>query len=168
MSLHPQYAQRILDGTKRVEFRKRRIADDVTHIVVYATAPVSAVVGAFTVLDQHSLSPHALWLHFEDVAGISRSDFMTYFVGREAGVGIEVGNTWRAHPPMCLRESFGIAHPPQSFQYLANDTATLALKSMDEQQTSYRDEQPSSRGPLRGNEPTNWRTPTDRCSSRTM
>lgn len=142
MSFHPQYAQRILDGTKRVEFRKRRIADDVTHIVVYATAPVSAVVGAFAVRDQHSLSPHKLWLRFEEVAGIGIKDYVNYFSGRETGVGIEVGDIWRAHTPMYLRESFGIARPPQSFQYLADDTAVLTLKSLNKQQTSQANDGP--------------------------
>ncbi len=40
MSIHPQYANAIVEGTKRVEFRKRPLARNVTHVIVYATAPV--------------------------------------------------------------------------------------------------------------------------------
>ena len=39
MSIHPVYANAILTGDKKVEFRKRRLAADVTHVLVYATAP---------------------------------------------------------------------------------------------------------------------------------
>ncbi len=48
-SIHPQYAEAILAGTKSVEFRRTPLADDVTHVVVYATAPTKMVVGIFEV-----------------------------------------------------------------------------------------------------------------------
>ncbi|WP_199906914.1 hypothetical protein [Aeromicrobium chenweiae] len=130
MSIHPQYAAGILDGTKRVEFRKRPIAVDVTHVVVYATAPVSAVVGAFTVVGQHTLPPRMLWQQFKEVAGIGRDDFMAYYSGRRAGTGIAVGGVFHAEAPIGLWEDLGIARPPQSFQYLASDIATQILEAL--------------------------------------
>ena len=48
LSIHPVYAQGIIDGRKTVEFRRRAFGKSVTHVVVYATAPVRKVVGAFT------------------------------------------------------------------------------------------------------------------------
>ena len=45
MSIHPRYAEAILSGQKRVEFRKRRLAPDVTTVLVYATQPVGVLVG---------------------------------------------------------------------------------------------------------------------------
>lgn len=130
MSIHPQYADRILDGTKRVEFRKRPVAADVTHVLVYATAPVSAVVGAFTVHDQHTASPQMLWRQFRQVAGISWSDFRDYYAGRSAGTGIAVGDVMHAPQPLCLRRDVGVQHPPQSFQYLRPDVAAGVLEHL--------------------------------------
>lgn len=127
MSIHPQYADRILNGTKRVEFRKRPVAADVTHVVVYATAPVSAVVGAFTVDDQHTASPQMLWRQFRQVAGISWTDFRAYYAGRSAGTGIAVGAVLQASQPLCLRRDVGVQHPPQSFQYLPSEVASSVL-----------------------------------------
>ena len=64
MSIHPEYANAILAGRKTVEFRKRPIGDDVTHVIVYATAPTGAVVGAFTVTGQDTTSLTRLWETF--------------------------------------------------------------------------------------------------------
>lgn len=130
MSIHPRYAERILAGTKRVEFRKRPIADDVTHVIIYATAPVSAVIGAFTVKDQHTLNPQKLWSLFREVGGIAWADFNHYYDGRTSGTGITVGEVLQASEPMSLQDDFGIAYPPQSFQYLCADAARSAISAM--------------------------------------
>lgn len=47
ISIRPRYAHAILDGRKTVEFRKRRLAEDVTHVVIYSTRPDRAVIGFF-------------------------------------------------------------------------------------------------------------------------
>ncbi len=39
MSVHPRFAEAIMDGRKKIEFRKRPLADDVSVVWVYATAP---------------------------------------------------------------------------------------------------------------------------------
>src|SRR5690606_10028124 len=70
MSIRPPYAAAILDGTKLVEFRKRRLASDIDTVVIYMTSPVMAVVGHFTVTEQVTGSPSELWARFEEVAGI--------------------------------------------------------------------------------------------------
>ncbi len=130
MSIHPEYADAILAGTKKVEFRKRPIADDVTHVIVYATAPVSAVVGAFTVESQAKAAPAMLWGRFAEVAGISRHGFFAYFAEHANGVGIEVGEVLTLHEPLPLGVGLGVTRPPQSFQYLDADTAAPALAGM--------------------------------------
>ena len=130
MSIHPRYADAILAGTKKVEFRKRPIGADVTHVVVYATAPVSAVVGAFTVTGQETHPPRKLWRLFERVAGISRSGFFDYYAEREHGTGIRVGEILVPDAPLSLLHDLGVAHPPQSYQYLADHTARPLLSGM--------------------------------------
>lgn len=130
MSIHPEYANAILSGDKTVEFRKRPISDDVTHVIVYATAPTAAVVGAFTVTGQDTTSPTRLWKRFSKAAGISRSKFFEYYSGRRQGTGIKVGDVLVAEEPLPLYESLGVARPPQSFQYLAGSAAQEALSQM--------------------------------------
>ena len=54
-----------------MEFRKRRLASDINVGVIYATAPVQAVVGEFSISGQVSASPGELWSRFADIGAAS-------------------------------------------------------------------------------------------------
>lgn len=130
MSIHPRYADEIMSGTKRVEFRKRPVGDDVTHVMIYATAPVSAVIGAFSVAGQETMEPESLWTRFHTVAGITKWRFLDYFNGRATGTGIMVNEVLRPDAPLSLSHDLGVTRPPQSYQYLSVDAAREALARM--------------------------------------
>jgi predicted transcriptional regulator len=130
MSIHPVYANAILRGDKKVEFRKKPLASDITHVLVYATAPVGAVVGAFTVAGQYTSTPVSLWKRFAKVAGIPRLDFFDYYSSSARGTGIEVGMVFAPRQPLNLTASLGVQRPPQSFQYVTPETARSALDAM--------------------------------------
>ena len=131
MSIRPPFADAILRGEKQVEFRKTRIADDVTHVVVYATSPVAAIVGAFTVRAQDTLPPDHLWRAFGAFGSIDYDEFSTYFESSRVGTGIQVGDVFLSRERIGLFEAFGIKRPPQSFQYLDIALAKTALERMD-------------------------------------
>ncbi len=118
MSIHPEYAEAIVSGRKWVEFRKRPIADDVSHVLIYATLPVGSLVGWFSVEGQDTEPPRHLWIRFKDVACISRTRFFAYYSGRGTGTGIRVGKTGKFASPIPLSELEPTLRPPQSFQYL--------------------------------------------------
>ena len=61
MSIYPEYADRILSGTKKVEFRKTVFRKDVTHILIYATAPSQDVVGYFEGTGIDKVRPEGSW-----------------------------------------------------------------------------------------------------------
>ena len=71
LSIHPQYAEAILNGEKKVEFRKAGFSKDVTHVVIYATKPIGAVVGVFETDGSVVQSPRELWQTFSAVGGIN-------------------------------------------------------------------------------------------------
>lgn len=123
MSIRPEYASQIMQGTKQVEFRKRRLAPDVTHVLVYSTLPEGQLVGMFEVKHQHIASPSRLWQKFSKVAGIGRPAYFEYFESREQGVAIEIGELHRFEVPRPLA-TLGTVRPPQSFNYLSSDQAT--------------------------------------------
>lgn len=129
MSIHPRYARAILEGRKTVEFRKRRLADDVTHVVIYATVPDRAVVGYFTVEGQETSTPASLWGQFHDRGVIDENDFFAYYAGRDRATGIRVGTATRLRQPLSLTQDLGVAHPPQSFQYLPSDRFAKVLSA---------------------------------------
>ena len=48
LSIKPEYASKILDGTKRYEYRRAIFKrTEVTTVVVYASDPVRKVIGEF-------------------------------------------------------------------------------------------------------------------------
>lgn len=130
MSIHPTYAEAILRGEKQVEFRKRPVADDVTHVVVYATLPVGAIIGAFTVAGQETSSLHSLWQAFGEVAGIRHNEFAEYYRSHNEGTCIRVGDIFLASERVDLSIAFGISRPPQSFQYVDTGCAKDLLDGM--------------------------------------
>jgi len=129
MSIRPEFARQILAGTKRVEFRKRPLAGDVIDVVIYASTPVRAIVGAFRVPRQETMAPRALWERFADVGGIGGHRFSEYFHGHEQGTGIHVGEILVPLEPIPLQD-VGLRRPPQSFQYLPPVTARRLLAGM--------------------------------------
>jgi len=127
MPVHPEFAELILAGEKRVEFRRRSFAKKVTHIVVYATSPVRAVVGVVEVIGVRRGSPNKLWSAFAGVGGITRSKFDEYFRGAADGVAYELGRVWLCNNRVPLGRSGLPGRPPQTFQYIPPATVT-ALK----------------------------------------
>lgn len=121
MSIRPQYAEAILDGTKLVEFRKRRLAPDVTTVLIYATMPVGRVVGAFEVAGYDIASPSSVWERHKGHAGISRAGYRDYYRGARSAVGILVKDPRRLARPLTLAELDEALPVPQSFVYLTID-----------------------------------------------
>ena len=130
MSIHPEFTDAILSGRKTVEFRKRPIGEDVTHVIVYAAAPTAAVVGAFAVAGQATDDPRNLWRAYADMAGISQDRFFAYFAGRTTGTGIHVGQVLISPAPLRISDGLGLARPPQSYQYVDAETARMVMSSM--------------------------------------
>lgn len=61
LSIKPEYAQRIIDGTKGFEFRTRRCREDINKIIFYSTAPESKVVGEAEIEEIISDAPSTVW-----------------------------------------------------------------------------------------------------------
>lgn len=111
-AIRPQYVARLLDGSKRVEYRTRRPRlERGDTILIYETAPTSAVVARATVIDVIVGAPAWVWSKTWYDGGIAGPDFMAYFDGREIAVAIELDvEALPGHVPL----PDGMA-PPQSW-----------------------------------------------------
>lgn len=122
MSIRPQYAAKIFDGTKTVELRriKPKSINNGDLVFVYVSTPVKSLMGAFTVSSVIEKPLASLWRRVKDHAGIKRNDFMNYFEGTESGVAIFIKDVWLLPRPIHLaelkKEMKGF-YPPQSFRY---------------------------------------------------
>lgn len=117
MSIRTEYALKILDGTKKVEFRTRKCGRRVESIIIYATSPTCAVVGEAIVEDIVVDSPERIWARMSTVAGIEKSDFDLYFKGKAKAVAYILGEIKKYEAPLSLFE-VGVKFAPQSFVYI--------------------------------------------------
>jgi predicted transcriptional regulator len=127
-SIHPGYAQAILDGTKQVEFRKTAPAPDIKIALIYATAPVMKVVGYFEISEVVRATPQALWGRFGAVAGIGKADYDTYYGDAAQACGVAVARAQALAEPVALSSLRPDLRAPQSFQYLDGDSASAATR----------------------------------------
>lgn len=119
LSIKPEYAQRILDGTKRFEFRRRVHRDPRVHtVVIYATMPVGKVLGEFSIKSVHSEHPDSLWEKTKEFSGITQNFFAEYFSGRDLGHAIEVKKVKKYSQPRDLGDFLPGGVAPQSYAYV--------------------------------------------------
>jgi predicted transcriptional regulator len=121
LSIRPEYVERIFDGTKGYEFRRRPYTNTtVKTVVVYATKPIGKIVGEFDVEYILGETPDALWNRTADRSGISRAFFDAYFEGREIAYALKIGAVRPYAEPISPGEVLENFTPPQSYMYLAD------------------------------------------------
>jgi predicted transcriptional regulator len=136
ISVRPEHAEKIFDGSKKVELR--RVRPKVTSgdmVFIYVSAPVKALVGAFYVEKVVEASPQMLWGQVKDIAGINRARFDAYYNGAVNAYGIFVQETRQLPKPVdleLLRDIVSSFRPPQSYRYIT-PTEAAAIDSTSHQ-----------------------------------
>lgn len=118
LSIKPIYANQILAGTKKVEFRKRKFKENVRRVYIYASVPVKQIVGYFTFTKMDEDTPANLWKKYKNVGGIAEKDFFNYYANNESGCALVIKTVipfeqWKS--PNDFIDDFV---PPQSYVYL--------------------------------------------------
>lgn len=119
LSIRPKYAEAIMDGSKRYEFRRLVFKNrNVNRAFVYSTAPVQRVIGTFAVGKILRAEPMILWDQLKEYAGIEEDEFFGYFAGRREGYAIEIKDAQPFSKPLDPWEIGASFVPPQSFRYV--------------------------------------------------
>lgn len=117
ISIKPEYVEKIFDGTKKYEYRRRLANKAVDKMIIYCTAPVKAVVGEVKVVGTISDLPGKLWEQTKDFAGISKEKYFKYFSGKEKANCYVLDDCVKYDQPKKL-EDFGINVAPQALLYV--------------------------------------------------
>ena len=118
LSIKPEFAFKIFEGDKMYEFRKAIFKKKgIKKVVVYASAPISMVIGEFEIADIIHDELESLWKTTNLYAGIDEKYFYEYFADREMGYAIKIKSSSLYVNRLCIRKEFGLT-PPQSFAYL--------------------------------------------------
>ncbi|MDR0683134.1 MAG: ASCH domain-containing protein [Dysgonamonadaceae bacterium] len=118
LSIKPEFALKIFEGTKKYEFRKIIFKrKDVTTVVVYASSPMQQVIGEFEIEKILCKDTESLWQETKRHSGITKDFYDEYFADKEMAYAIQVGATLMYTDPLLLAD-VGLNFAPQSFAYL--------------------------------------------------
>ena len=117
ISINPEHAENIINGTKKFEYRTKAAKCDVDKIIIYETTPVKKIVAEVEIVDVLMMSPNALWNETKLASGISKDYFDAYFKNREVAYAYKLGTIKVYDRPRELAE-FGLKFAPQSFVYV--------------------------------------------------
>jgi predicted transcriptional regulator len=119
LSIKPEFAYKIFDGSKKFEFRKAIFKDkSVKKVVVYASSPMQKVIGEFEIEQILFSDTENLWQDTQEFSGISKDYFDDYFIDKKMGYAIQIKSITKYSNPLCLKNDLQIKTPPQSFMYL--------------------------------------------------
>ena len=117
LSINPEHVENILNGSKKVEYRKVKCRSDVDKILIYSTSPVKKVVGEVALLEVIEDLPDNVWRLTSKDAGITRSFFDKYYENKSRAFAFKLGKVTKYKEPFSLKD-IGINSAPQSFIYL--------------------------------------------------
>ena len=118
LSIKPEFADKIISGEKKFEYRTHVPSRPINSIVIYSTSPVGRIIGEVEVIDVISESPSSLWETTKAESGISREKYRKYFKGRKRAYAFKLGQVNKYECDVCL-EKYGVPKAPQSFIYLS-------------------------------------------------
>ncbi len=118
LPIYPKYANAIMDGRKKVEFRKKNIPKTIEYVLVYSTVPEKKVIGYFKVKEVQEKTPKELWDDFGDCGEIEKDLFFDYYKGNEFAKGIVIEATTIFENPITLTDIDNNLRAPQSFRYI--------------------------------------------------
>lgn len=117
LSINPEYVEKIMNGSKKFEYRKRECKRKIDRIVIYSTAPVKKIIGEAEVEKVLVDSLEKIWKITKDFSGIDKIFFDSYYRDKDYAVVYQLKNIVEYSSPRDLSE-YGISSAPQSFQYI--------------------------------------------------
>jgi predicted transcriptional regulator len=125
LSVRPEFAERILAGTKSVEVRRSFSVDRApASCLIYSTTPVQAVVGTVDVVRATRLTPQEVWSRFGTRVHCTWDELSSYSAGVAKVWALELANPHRHRNPVglsFLRSCSPLPiRPPQSYNVVSS------------------------------------------------
>lgn len=132
ISIMPEFAKKIFAGVKKIELRKRRpkFLRPKDHALVYASAPLQAIVGEIEIEDIMEGPPQEIWAKYSEASGVSKEFFDSYYQDHSTAAGLLIGKTFEYPTKISLnemRQAKPRFSPPQNYLYLTEDDPLLTL-----------------------------------------
>lgn len=117
LSIKPEFVEKIFSGEKRYEYRKVLFKQKVDTVYIYASRPISKIVGEFKIEEIICDTPENIWKLTKEQSGVTKKFFDKYYKGKEKGVALKIKEYKEYEEglnPESLITNFKV---PQSFIY---------------------------------------------------
>lgn len=122
ISIRPCFCDSIFKGLKLYEYRKRVFnRTDINKVYIYASKPISKIVGYFTVKRIIDDTPSKVWNQTHEHGGITKKQFLDYFKGHTVAHAIEIGEVVKLDTPIDPKSIIKGFTAPQNFMYVDRD-----------------------------------------------
>lgn len=117
MAIKPEFADKILSGSKTFEYRKRVPKQEFDLILFYVSSPIMKVLFQSKIKRILDASPDEVWNETKEKGCVDFDFFYQYFNNKQTAYAIELCDVKQFKVPKSLSE-FGVLKPPQNFMYL--------------------------------------------------
>lgn len=118
LSIKPKFAEAIFAGQKKYEYRKSSFRRKIDKVYLYASSPISKIVGEISIGNIISDSPDVLWHLTQSDSGISKEYFDTYFQERKIGYAISIISYFKYEEAIDPKTVVKTFKAPQSYIYI--------------------------------------------------
>ena len=130
IAVKPEYAKKLISGKKDIELRKMKPnVQPGDYVIIYASAPVKAVLGFGKVKTIIECTPKCLWESYSNRFGINEQSYLSYYDGYHKAIGIEF-DMIKSVLPIGLEELRRVDpsfQPPQIYRYVTNEDIVTVL-----------------------------------------
>lgn len=137
MSIKPKYIDKLYNGDKVIEIRKRfNPRWRGCRATIYSSAPTQAIYGFATIKDVDRGPPNRIWEKYKDKIGCSREEFDDYTKGSKKVYAIPLNSFENYIAPLPLDQITMLIrkdlHPPQSYLALEKNKCWAEAVSIAE------------------------------------
>ena len=137
LSVRSPHVERLLDGSKIVEFRRQRWSvPDGSVAVLYGAGQNRAIVGSVVVSRTEVASVDWMWRKHGKGSGLRFAEYKKYFAGADKAVAILVERARALDTPLTLRElrrRHPEFHVPQSYRRMPANELSVVLNGESRQ-----------------------------------
>ncbi|KUO70943.1 MAG: hypothetical protein APF81_05820 [Desulfosporosinus sp. BRH_c37] len=116
LSIKLEYANKILDGVKLFEYRKKGFKRNINKIFLYVTHPTSEIIGYFHPGKILYNDIESIWEETNLYSGLKRDTYLSYCNGASHIYAISIFKVVRFTIPINPYQT--VFRPPQSFYYI--------------------------------------------------
>lgn len=90
LSIKPEFVEKIFSGEKKYEYRKILFKQQVDTVYIYASRPISKIVGEFKIESILCDTPANIWKLTESQSGVTKEFFDKYYEGKDKAVALKI------------------------------------------------------------------------------